>query len=85
MKNLILLNFGLLLILVGSANSKCCDRCGVSHHCHDGTHCDNAISCCATGPCNIFCCHCSGHCRNGRSSSEDQMDSINRVDLIING
>ena len=43
------------------ANGICCP-CPSSTHCADGTGC-GLFSCCATGPCNIFCCNCDGVCR----------------------
>ena len=46
---------------VSVANGICCP-CPLSTHCADGTGC-GLFSCCATGPCNIFCCHCDGVCR----------------------
>ena len=72
------------LIVIASiaavANGFCCDRCPQSSHCYDGTHCNAFLSCCATGPCNIFCCNCDGHCRNSlegfiQSTSEVQIET----------
>ena len=82
MKNLILLNFGLLLILIGSANSECCDRCDNTAHCPNGDACGvPQIQCCSYGACNIFCCNCGGSCRKEYSST-----SPNRTaSTIING
>ena len=60
------------------ANAFCCNRCPQSSHCQDRTHCNKFLSCCATGPCNIFCCNCDGHCRHSRENflqSEVQVDS----------
>ena len=44
------------------AYGKCCGSCPWSRECLDGTHC-SILNCCATGPCNIFCCNCDGMCR----------------------
>ena len=45
------------------ANGKCCPGCPLSGRYADGTRCTPFINCCATGPCNIFCCSCAGVCR----------------------
>ena len=42
---------------------SCCPGCPASGRCPDGTRCTPFINCCATGPCNIFCCSCEGECR----------------------
>ena len=87
MKNLILLNFGLLLILIGSANSECCDRCDNTAHCPNGDACGvPQIQCCSYGACNIFCCNCGGSCRKEYSSRRYSSTSPNRTaSTIING
>ena len=46
------------------ANGLCCAGCPLSGQCPDGTGCSPLINCCATGPCNIFCCSCDGKCRS---------------------
>ena len=45
------------------ANGQCCGGCPASGWCPDGTRSTPFIHCCATGPCNIFCCNCQGECR----------------------
>ena len=49
---------------VSVANGKCCGGCPLSGRCSDGTRCTALFNCCGTGPCNIFCCSCSGVCRS---------------------
>ena len=48
------------------ANGFCCAGCPLygtgAGSCPDGTKCTR-LNCCATGPCNIFCCNCDGVCR----------------------
>ena len=48
---------------VSVANGLCCPSCPSSGQCADGTSCTSHMNCCATGPCNIFCCNCGGVCR----------------------
>ena len=47
---------------VSIADGICCDYCSHVSPCPDGTTC-SFFECCATGPCNIFCCNCDGVCR----------------------
>ena len=59
----------LLVVLVAIAcctsvaEGRCCAGCPLSGWCPDGTGCTAMFNCCATGPCNIFCCSCDGVCR----------------------
>ena len=63
---MVVLKIVVVLVAIASytsvANGKCCDSCPWSRQCPDGTHC-SIVNCCATGPCNIFCCNCDGVCR----------------------
>ena len=49
---------------VSVTNGKCCGGCPLSGQCPDHTSCTPILNCCATRPCNIFCCACQGVCRS---------------------
>jgi len=61
--------------LVGA---ECCDCPG--ELCPDGTGCDD-FSCCAYGPCNIFCCACHNGCRTS-SLNSDGVRRLGRYDSM---
>lgn len=63
------------LAFVGAASALCCPSNAIGM-CADGTV---GTPCCGYGPCNIFCCHCDGGCREPPASKRSK--NLIAVDL----
>ena len=73
---MLVLKVAVVLMAIASylsvVDGKCCASCPLSGRCPDGTGCTPIFNCCATGPCNVFCCACNGNCRTSRERAIDR-------------